>query len=223
MDHITSVIFPEKTMMATDFEPATVIAHSLRKLHGSFRSDQLAFLALTQKIEMAIRDALAFQLYEALPDDSLVCREYDFGEKSKKRIDLAIIKEGAPSTLIECKAIYTFDVLKGGVKHDYPEQLKSDVDKIRACLEDIPAHVTSPKIFTLLLATHPHAMPLQKYAPAVKYMQGIKSCINRTLEEVDAEVAIRLYDHPVSDQGRIQGGSAYGIDVSISYWLMGPY
>ena len=75
---------------------------ALSNVGRDFEEDQLAFLALTSKPELQIRDALAWRLHRALPD-LIVSREW-------RRTDLAVLdRAGNPLMLLEAKAMATFD------------------------------------------------------------------------------------------------------------------
>jgi hypothetical protein len=179
-----------------------------------FHPNELAYLALTQKVEHAIRDRLAFSLYSAWAEREslLVCREW-------KRIDIAILKDSLPLALLEAKAQYTFDILRSGVPHNYPKLILNDVEKV------FPRRTADTEVFTLLLATHPHGVPDKQYHAAIKYCPGIirGSSIDAGLVEARDEVKRRLVGHPMVDDGEITGGSAFGIAVTVAYWLFGPY
>ena len=64
------------------------LRRELAALAASFQTNELAFLALTGKAELAVRDRLAWALYTALsvaPADLLVAREW-------RRSDLVVLK-----------------------------------------------------------------------------------------------------------------------------------
>ena len=63
---------------------------SLNNAKTGFRPNEIAYLALTSKPELAVRDRLAFHLYQKLKQDgSLVSREYHIG--GRKHADIAIL------------------------------------------------------------------------------------------------------------------------------------
>lgn len=190
----------------------------LTGLNSAFAADELAYLALTQKVEWAVRDKLAFGLHSRLctDPDMLVCREWN-------RFDLAVLKNDIPIFLLEAKAIYTFDIVKAGVAHNYPDLLRRDVEKGLARKGTVAQGET--EIFTLLLATHPHTPPSRRYASAVKYFGGVNKYAtkNITVEQADQEIKRRLHGHPYAHHGVVTGGRAFEIDASVAYWLFGPY
>lgn len=196
----------------------TTVAELLGELHSSFAPNELAYLALTQKVEHAIRDRLAFALHRRLGENTtpLVCREW-------KRFDLAVLDGETPKLLLEAKAMYTFDIVKDGTPYPYPEFLQRDVAKAMN-LKAAPSE-TFPEVLTLLLATHPHDSPSKEYAQAVKYCGDIVKYARRGIDipQADDEVKRRLSAHPRAAHSVIPGGSAFGMRVSVAYWLFGPY
>ena len=186
-----------------------VLQRVLSGLATSYSSNQLAYLALTQKVEHTVRDMLAFQLHRLLSKRKgiLVCREW-------RRTDLAILQDHQPRLLLEAKAIYTFDITKNGAEHPYPQQLAEDIEKA----ENLGNEQT--EILALLLATHPHDAPAAKYRSAIKYFGGVKKYCNAKAKIAGAHkvlrdrVKLRLVQH-----GEIPGGRAFGVPVSVAYWL----
>ncbi len=117
------------------------LVKALAAVATMFWPNELAYLALTSKVEGPIRDRLAFKLHEALsPTGRFVAREF-------RRIAIAVIHEDKVCALIELKAMYTFDALDDD---RYLARLDRDVSK---CHEQ---GCEGAQVFTVLLATHPH-------------------------------------------------------------------
>src|SRR3989344_4463942 len=100
------------------------IKNSLRGIANKFGKNELAFLALTTKIELPFRDRWAYALYQKLNKVGLiVSREW-------RRVDMAILEKNKQVALIELKAMYTFDALdEAGFYKEAIEQLKMDAVK----------------------------------------------------------------------------------------------
>jgi hypothetical protein len=129
---------------ALDFGP--LLYEEIERLPELFEVDELAYLALTSKIELPIRDRLAFALYKRL-DQRLVAREW-------KRVDLAVLgTDGStPELLLEAKALYTFDLIGEAVWVDrFPKRVRDDV----AALRNRSDLAEWTQLFALVLATHP--------------------------------------------------------------------
>lgn len=100
---------------------AELIAANMQFLGKDFRSNELAYLALTSKIEFPIRDRLAFRLCQRLLESSdlAVAREW-------KKYDLAVVTDGSEARLLlEAKAMYSFDLFT-----------RSGSKFVRACSKD---------------------------------------------------------------------------------------
>lgn len=191
------------------------VVDSLNTLRQAYLPDELAYLALTQKVEHAFRDKLAFQLHKRLSDELLVCREWC-------RTDLAIVRNTQPLLLLEAKAIYTFDILKGGAQHPYPNLLRQDVEKAHALQTE--GRSPSLEVLALLVATHPHDPPNAACRDAVKYYDGVVKYATQgiTIEAANKMVQSQV-NLPLLHHGEVPGGKAFGIGVSVAYWLFSAY
>lgn len=194
-----------------------ILAQSLEQVVNEFGKDELAFLALTTKIELPLRDRLAYVMYKKLKEEGLVVsREW-------RRVDLAVLRETVPQALIELKAMYTFDALRerGNLKK-----------RIGYLFEDIKKasqfDCKSENIYGILLATHPrHAIPLE-FTNIIKYIPGINSALKRLGDQKKvAEVSVNRIEkllasekHTVVKKGTMLGGSAFGIETDVLYWLI---
>jgi hypothetical protein len=191
------------------------IVSALQKLSEAFQPDELAYLALTQKVEHAIRDKLAFNLHQKLNSNSslLVCREWF-------RRDLAIVQDGKPRLILEAKAIYTFDIIKSGSQHSFPRQVAEDFGKAAAWELDAPEGCPLETL-ALVIATHPLSPPNKKYQHAIKYFGGVTkySVEPATFEEVDAVMQNKMQDFKLLGSIQIPGGKAFDTPVSVFCWL----
>ncbi|MBT4732393.1 hypothetical protein HOB87_10555 [Candidatus Woesearchaeota archaeon] len=194
---------------------------TLKNLKNEFQQDELAFLALTTKIELPFRDRWSFLLYKELIQKSI------YSSREWNRTDIALIQDNKPLVLIELKAMYSFDSIrktKSGIHGD--EQF------LRAMANDVKKAIKlsnkNTDIYTVLLVTHPHnSIGIDHPAnTAVKYRNYInKSFKNKTQEEIKGFVEARL-ENKLNKIGNIvyfdtiKGGNAFGVDMSIMYWLV---
>lgn len=192
---------------------------SLEEVESAFQQDELAYLALTQKVEHAVRDKLAFKLHQRLSAQSselLVCREWF-------RTDLAVVHNDKPLLLLEAKAVYTFDIVKHGAQHPFPELVAADLEKSAAWTSSAPDG-RALETFALVIATHPHSAPSVQYRQAVKYYGGVsKYAVDSNTYEAACEVMSQKMTHvePVHSC-KLAGGQAFGVDVSVFLWLYTP-
>jgi hypothetical protein len=90
---------------------------------ASFERGELAYLAVTSKVEFPVRDRLAWELHRGLEDRSLlVAREW-------RRADMAVVREGDAVVVIEGTALYAFDVLREPGLHKYRAKVTGDLAK----------------------------------------------------------------------------------------------
>jgi hypothetical protein len=201
---------------AIDF--GTVVHEELDRMHQRFEANQLAYLALTSKVELPIRDRLAFALHRRL-GQHLVAREWN-------RVDLAVLAEdgSTPELLLEAKALYTFDLIGEDVWVDrFPKRVRDDVEALRAR----PDVVARTQLFALVLATHPLSEADPQLRQVAKYSRGVAKAIAAlgdaatVLRQADAAIRAALPDaSEVLRTGEIPGGSAYGVEVTVPYWLI---
>lgn len=194
-----------------DLDLVPTIRKAFRAVAKSFAKDELAYLALTSKVESPIRDRLAFALHSMLGESGfIVAREW-------QRIDLAVFRGPEPVALVEIKATYTFD----GFTPEYQDALRDDYTKCRR------KGITGGQIFTLLVATHPHGEPTVAAEGVIKYAHKIRRSLAKygSHEAVAKANAAKIESWrraEVLDQGRLNGGEAFGVPVSVYYWLFGP-
>lgn len=196
-------------MKDSDQELAAVLA----VIGAEFRPNELAYLAMTTKVEAAIRDRLAFRLHQDYePSGCIVAREWN-------RVDLAVLDPtGVPLALIELKAMYTFDAF-GKLRH-FTDATTADEIKAQRLA------VAGTAVYSLLLATHLGGAVEARFLKPVKYSGGINRAITRLGDAdvvraqargaVDKDLAARA----VVARGDVQGGTAFGQTASVLYWLV---
>lgn len=200
---------------------AELLISSLKEVGASFAKSELAYLALTQKVEHAIRDKLAFNLHRRLERESpdlLVCREW-------KRADLAVVKCKKPLLVLEAKAIYSFDIVKSGAQHPFPKLVSEDLEKAAKHASSTPPD--SPlETFALVIATHPRTAPGAEYREAVKYFRNVKKYAVETNTFVNAsQIMNQKMAHlglELLHKDEVNAGDAFGVDVSVFLWLYTP-
>lgn len=194
-------------------DPDWELINALAAIHAEFRPNELAYLAVTTKVEAAIRDRLAFRLHQDYePSGCIVAREWN-------RVDLAVLDPvGAPLALVELKAMYTFDAF-GNLRH-FTDATSADEIKAQRLA------VAGTAVYSLLLATHLAGAVETRFLKPVKYSGGINGAITKhgdaatvrakAVETIDKDLETRT----VVAHGEVQGGSAFGQSVSVLYWLV---
>lgn len=192
-----------------------IIVNSLKETIKEFSKNELAFFALTTKIELPLRDRWAYVLFSKLSKtDFIVSREW-------KRTDIAILQKGSPKVLIEIKALYTFDAIseRGNYKKRI-NYLQDDEDKaFRLAFQDT-------QIFTVLLATHPLSPIPHDLEGIAKYVWGINGAYvkykdSNTIKKIATNrIKEAFKGKNLVSEGVLKAGSAFGINTEIIYWVL---
>jgi hypothetical protein len=193
------------------------LAECLEAAAASFAPGELAYLALTSKVERPLQDRLAWCLHTRLPG-LVVSREW-------RATDIAVLSAGAesPLMLLEAKAMYSFDV---GWEHRagasaYPRLMQQDIAKARA----LDPH-DSADVYALGLVTHPHGSP-RNLPGVIKYLDRINRALNTVSPEdlqLMSAATMRQALSPLGQvrSGNLPAGAAFGVEVTVGYWLVGP-
>lgn len=193
-----------------------LLTEAIRTVESHFIPDELAYLALTQKVEQAFRDKLAFILHKKMEKeatDLIVCREWI-------RADLAILKDSNPVVILEAKAGYTFDILMEIGGYNFPRLVSDDLEKAARLASRFKLDA-SPEIYALVIATHPHDAPDIRFADAIKYYRKVVLYANpqNNAEAIQNAMNDRMRDFKLVDTHCVNGGSAFGVQVSVYVWL----
>lgn len=204
-------------------ELSSFLRSAIVKAGESFAEDELAFLALTSKIERPFLDRVGFQLHgELAPKGFVVAREYPVA--ARVRADVAVLKDGALIGAIEGKAMYTADCIQGrGRGPRYPQRLDADLQRY------VATQTGELQVFSLLLATHPRAKASAELRKVIKYSpllnrafktHGDAEAIERVAQEV---LGVAMRSEMRVAAGKLSAGTAYGIPVELMWWLYGPF
>ena len=190
-----------------------LIQESLTSVDREFRPNELAYLALTTKIENPLRDRWAFMLHQNANASLTVAREW-------LRTDIAVLEGEVPKALIELKAMYTFDAaLDQENISGFCDAMEKDREKARSL------STSESDIYTVLLATHPHSAVTKAHERVVKYHQGINRALKRYGgSDAVASAAVqavnrRLAENNIIASGSFDGGYAFEINTQVFYWL----
>ncbi|MEW6991513.1 hypothetical protein AADZ91_12585 [Colwelliaceae bacterium 6441] len=194
-----------------------------------YEQDELAYLALTSKIEHTLRDKWAYGLHDNLnkksKDNIIVSREWH-------RTDLALLdaKTKKAKALIEIKAIYSFDVAakyKIGqyikAEHPFLDLMLYDVKKAKDLKDDHQGLVDEDlEIYKVLFVTHPKmGTGGTKWNNIIKYRGSIDSCLKKINErDLIDEVKTSLNKEFNKESILKKGGKAFDIEVDIYCWIV---
>ena len=181
-------------------------------------------MALTSKIELVIRDRIAF--YCNLHGKNItVAREWHSSAHGKnQRTDMAIFcKNHGLFALIETKAVYTLDAFFNPQSRDYfLNVIKKDQSKSASVASKLSVNVQT---YELLFAVHPHVASGASLNPVIKYIPKIRQCIKththsyliKAQKEICDVLTLAKLNY---ETGMIQGGCEFGIDVDVMWWLI---
>lgn len=195
------------------------VLHMMEKECGT---DDFAYLIATSKAEGPFRDQFAYRLHVELSrTNKIVAREWT-PRGSRKRIDVAILdKSGTPETLIELKAMYMFDGMRGGEDSigTFEINVKEDIRKAAAVCNGY-----TTKIFGLLLASHIGTKVPPELARVVKYADDINTALDHYGDTMLARVAEKapkaLSPLRIVSSGVVGGGLAFSVFPHVHYWLV---
>src|ERR1700722_1529227 len=101
------------------------ILDAIKQVQSRFQNNDLAYVALTGKPELQVRDEIA-KILRANPSPGvLIGREWS--QSGKPPCDLSFVHDGIPLSIIELKAMYTFEtIIKGKSPTHFPKALVED-------------------------------------------------------------------------------------------------
>ncbi len=198
------------------------IVDAMGCLGDEFRENELAYLALTSKVENPIRDRLAYSLHRAFGEGRDLCfaREWTMPGNMKKakgkrggRLDLTIFQNEVPRLFLELKSMYSFDMYTRYADRQYPEQVGNDMTK----MNNYNSSHEIQKI-AIILITDPVQKPEKCLDHIIKYSRWIRQFHEETKEGLEKAVECNFSDFESLASGFIDGGRAFGIDVTVRYW-----
>ncbi len=194
----------------------------IERLHTDFSENELAYLAVTSKIENPLRDRIAFELHKRLGQQFLVHREWAYAKRSKA--DLAVTDDkNRVKYLFEFKA------------HSLPTYEQGYSDKIRLDLQKLyAASNEETESYFIYFLNHVKAKDLldHRFQHVVKYHKYLNQALQLHRLETDISDKVTEYWHRhLEEVGmekaksallKIEAGSYYDIPVSIFAFIYGP-
>ncbi len=191
----------------------------------SFEDGELAYLALTAKIERHIVERLSWQLHkQSVTRQDKILKEWRNILTAAARADLVVINGDLPLMIVEAKACYSFDLARASDRRfDQPSFLAKDLERWHRHASKLG----EPTIIGLLLVTHLNAERDHNFGRSIKYEQSvcrslrnlghkeIESRADATLETWKLNYCFRFhFDH------KFEVGKHCGCDVSIRAMLV---
>jgi hypothetical protein len=195
----------------------------LSTLDQTFHSNELAYLAVTSKVEGPIRDRIAYRLHMELEPDLLIHREWR--DKNNRWIDIAVTDDqNRPRQLLELKA-HSAPTFQPG----YSDMIRQDCQKLHA------AGGVDTELYILLLFNHLYhpAIVDRKFERSVKYyqLQNFASRQNAHARDVSEQTRLHWEKHlqnigaPATDNHpgiRMNAGEYHGMPMAVHAHILGP-
>ena len=193
------------------------IEASIKNITKTYCINELAFLAMQGKIELQLRDKIAWYLEQNIPNNYCVRREYNIPGNGRHKCDLAILDKNnmKPVCLIEFKAhsAATFEI-------DYINKCKNDIAKMQSIAQGI---TPDPEIYYIFFQTE-HQGTLPKDNGLIAYYGIIKNALNKNLgvNHIHKQWDDNYRNIGTIEEITIKAGEYYGLIVDIHTMILKP-
>ena len=193
-----------------------IIEESIKNITNTYGFNELAFLAMQGKIELQLRDKIAWYIEQNIPENYCVKREYNTPGSGREKCDLSILDKNngmRPVCLIEFKAHSAATFEKG-----YINKCKNDIAKMQSIAQGITPY---PEIYYIFFQTE-HQGTLPPNNGLIAYYRIIKNALNNKLGVNDIH---KQWDDNYQDIGTINkiainAGEYYGLKVYIHTMIL---
>lgn len=188
----------------------------VKRSMDSFNKNELAYLSMTSKNELLVRDRIAYELYSKY-DNYIVAREYN-PKGIKSRIDLAILENNNIKDIIELKSMYTFDSVN---MEGYINLINNDFYKNSELL------LEGVNQYEIIVATHVKTTPNKEFSKYIKYYSLIKKYTSgvkyskELIENLDSIIKKKFPGKQYEIRNFIiNAGEAFMVDVDVCFWII---
>lgn len=186
----------------------------IKRSMDSFKKNELAYLSMTSKNELPIRDRIAYELYSNY-NNYIVAREYS-PKGINSRIDLAILKNNNIKDIIELKSMYTFDSVN---MQNFINSINNDFNKNSELLSDVINQ------YEIIIATHVKTIPNEEFSKYIKYYRLIKKYTLKDSKELIKNLDCIIKKEFPEKQYEIRSfiinaGEAFEVDVDVCFWIL---
>lgn len=188
-----------------------VIAEELSSIGSAFEPDELAYLALTIKVENQIRNRLAWRLHQRLqPQGLIVARDWI-------RADLAILDADArPMSIIAAKAMQHADARSDLNWRGYATRVQSEARKNRKALG------SEAQMMLLAVSVAVHGAVERSKRSILKHVSGAGKSAQQDADAQVEAMAARLRQLGAVQSYRLADGQAFKLQVRVDGFLVGP-
>ena len=191
-----------------------IISSTVATMGAAFAPNELAYLALTSKVELPFRDRLAFELHKQVCGKN-VLREWS-------RVDIAILNDdGRPNALLELTATHTFEL---AMNPELSYKIFEKVVKEEAKVKELSTDLT--ELYTILLATHIEDRVPEKLKNFIKYSKNIDRAFNSIYypEKIKSlandKINTMFAKRNIISSGEIPAGNEFEMNTFILYWVI---
>jgi hypothetical protein len=193
-----------------------VIEDSINNIMNTYAKNELAFLAMQGKIELQLRDKIAWYIEQKIQENYSVKREYNTPGSGREKCDLSILDKNngmRPVCLIEFKAhsAATFE-------KDYINKCTKDIAKMQSIAQGI---TPAPEVYYIFFQTqHQGVLPADN--GLIAYYGIIKNALNKKIGVNDIH---KQWDDNYKNIGTInkitiEAGEYYGLKVDIHAMIL---
>lgn len=194
-----------------------IIEDSITNISSTYGENELAFLAMQGKIELQLRDKIAWYIEQNInAGQYYVRREYNVPGKGREKCDLAILDNNMkPVCLIEFKAHSAATFEKG-----YIDKCKYDIEKMQGIA---PSTEPKPEIYYIFFQTeHQGTLPLSVNKGLIAYSNIIIKALKNNWGKTYIH---KQWDTNYSKFGtitklQIPAGQYYGLIVDIHAMML---
>lgn len=193
-----------------------VIEDSINNIMNTYAKNELAFLAMQGKIELQLRDKIAWYIEQNIPENYSVKREYNTPGSGREKCDLSILDKNngmRPVCLIEFKAHSAATFEKG-----YINKCTNDIAKMQSIAQGI---TPAPEVYYIFFQTE-HQGKLPADNGLIAYYGIIKNALNKKIGVNDIH---KQWDDNYRNIGTInkitiEAGEYYGLKVDIHAMIL---
>lgn len=201
----------------------SILTQAIIRAGSSFGEGELAYLALTSKVERPFLDRVASALHQnAGVSRWLVAREYHV--RAAGRADIAILHGTDVVGIVEGKAMMVADCVRPEpIRRQYADAMQRDLDRFLA------ASLPHAAAYCLLLGVHPTERVPAGLKVAIKYSRPINRAFGKFASaaaiflEADRHLRSYLREDVELQAGWVDAGEAFGVPVEVRWWLFGPF
>lgn len=192
-------------------EQHTAIAEELAQIGSAFEPDELAYLALTIKVENQIRNRLAWRLHQRFsPQGLIAARDWVRG-------DLAIMDSGArPLTTIQAGAVHESDVRSDLNWRAYATRVQADTRKTRKMVGQ------DGQVLLLAVGVAVQGDVERSLRSVLKHNPASGKAAELGGRKRIEAIAGRLGDLGPVQSFRVGEGQAFKLQVAVDAFLVGP-